>query len=253
MNHDTPARTVLVTGAGGGMATGITSRLAASGHLVLCADLDADAARAAAERITAEGGRAAAYALDVTDPASVEQLRDQVSADHGTVDVLVNAAGVLDRKYLKDHSAASFRRALDINLVGPFEMIRVFIPGMVAQGWGRIVNISSIAGVTGYPYPSYAASKAGLSDLTRSLLVDFWGSGVTVNSVCPGVVDTPMVIQAVRDQVPNKVPTEAIIDPAEIGAMITFLLTEEARNINGADLMIDGGATQVFRLFNDRH
>lgn len=253
MNQDTTARTVLVTGAGGGMATGITSRLAGSGHLVICADLNADAATAAAERITAEGGRAAAYALDVTDPDSVEQLREQVSADHGTVDALVNAAGVLDRKYLKDHSADSFRKVLDINLVGPFEMIRVFSPGMVAQGWGRIVNISSIAGVTGYPYPSYAASKAGLSNLTRSLLVDFWGSGVTVNSICPGVVDTLMVIQAVRDQVPNKVPTETIIDPAEIGAMITFLLTEEARNINGADLMIDGGATQVFRLFDDRH
>jgi NAD(P)-dependent dehydrogenase (short-subunit alcohol dehydrogenase family) len=251
MTDQTPSRTVLVTGAGGGMAVGITARLAAAGHLVLCTDLDLDAAQAAAERIVAEGGRATAYALDVTDTDSVERLHGQVAAEHGTVDVLVNAAGILDRKYLKDHTAASFRKALDINLVGPFEMIRAFGPDMVDQGWGRIVNISSIAGTTGYPYPSYAASKAGLSNLTRSLLVDFWGTGVTLNNVCPGVVDTPMVIQAVRDQVPAKVPTGAIVDPAEIGAMITFLVTEEARNINGADLMIDGGATQLFRLFDD--
>ena len=79
--------------------------------------------------------------------------------------------------------------------------------------------------------------------------MDFWGTGITVNSICPGVVDTPMVIQEVRDQVPNKVPTGRIVDPDEIGAAIAFLLTDDARSINGADLVIDGGATQVFRLF----
>jgi len=80
--------------------------------------------------------------------------------------------------------------------------------------------------------------------------MDFWGTGVTVNSVCPGVVDTPMVIQQVRDQVRNKVPTGKIIDPEEIGALIAFLLTDDSRSINGADLVIDGGATQIFRLFD---
>jgi NAD(P)-dependent dehydrogenase (short-subunit alcohol dehydrogenase family) len=244
------SKTVLVTGAAGGMCRGINRKLTEAGHTVLCADLDPDAARRAAEEIHGVGGNAAGYSVDVASEESVHDLQTAVEDEFGGIDVLINAAGILDRKYLLDHDVASFRRALDINLVGPFAMIRAFGPQLMARGWGRIINISSIAGTTGYPYPSYAASKAGLSNLTRSLLLDFWGTGVTVNSICPGVVDTPMVIQEVRDQVRRKVPTERIIDPAEIGALSCFLLTDEARNINGADLVIDGGATQVFQLFD---
>lgn len=139
---------------------------------------------------------------------------------------------------------------METNLVGPFRMIREFTPGMVAQGWGRVINISSIAGTNGYDYPSYAASKAGLSNLTRSLLVDFWGTGVTVNSICPGVVETPMVIDKVRELVKRKVPTERVIDPEEVGSTVVFLAGDEAASINGIDLKIDGGATSIFRLFD---
>ncbi|WP_159618618.1 SDR family NAD(P)-dependent oxidoreductase [Arthrobacter zhaoguopingii] len=252
MNQPTVPRTVLVTGAGGGMCTGINSRLAADGHVVVCVDLSLDAAAAAKEKITGGGGRAFAFAADVTDEDSVARLLADVNREVGAVEVLINAAGVLDRKYLSELEVKAFRRALEVNLVGPFAMIRALAPGLVERGWGRIINISSIAGITGYPYPSYAASKAGLSNLTRSLLADFWGTGVTINSICPGVVDTPMVIQAVRDQVTRKVPTAKIIQPEEIGALVCFLMGEDAKNINGADLVIDGGATQLFQLF-DRH
>lgn len=241
---------VLVTGAGGGMCVGINARLAAAGHTILCADLNLEAAAAAAERITATGGRALPFELDVTSDDSVTALHAAVQGQVGPIQALVNAAGILDRKYLQDHDTASFQFALDINLTGPFRLIREFGPELIEQGWGRIINVSSIAGVTGYHYPSYAASKAGLSNMTRSLLIDFWGTGVTVNSICPGVVDTAMVIQAVRDQVKKKVPTEQIVTPEEIGALAAFLLTDDARSINGADLLIDGGATQVFGLFD---
>lgn len=247
---DTHTRKVLVTGAGGGMCIGINARIAKSGHTVLCADLNLEAAQAAAQRVIDAGGQAFAYELDVTSDDSVAKLHQQIQKDVGNIDALVNAAGILDRKYLEDHTTASFQLAMDINLTGPFRMIKEFAPELIDQGWGRIINISSIAGTTGYPYPSYAASKAGLSNLTRSLLVDFWGTGVTINSICPGVVDTPMVIQEVRDQVKRKVPTEHIVDPEEIGALAAFLLTEESRSVNGADLMIDGGATQIFQLFD---
>ncbi|WP_336715453.1 SDR family NAD(P)-dependent oxidoreductase [Arthrobacter sp. USHLN218] len=244
------SKTVLVTGAAGGMCAGINRRLAEAGHTVLCVDLDPAAAKRAADEISAAGGQAASFEVDVADEASVQRLKEAVTSEIGAIDALINAAGILDRKYLMDHDVASFKRALDINLVGPFAMIRTFGPELVQAGSGRIINISSIAGTTGYPYPSYAASKAGLSNLTRSLLLDFWGTGVTVNSICPGVVDTPMVIQEVRDQVARKVPTGQIVDPAEIGALACFLLTNDARNINGADLLIDGGATQLFQLFD---
>lgn len=250
MESETVNRVVLVTGAGGGMARGINARLAAAGHTIVVVDLDADAATRAAHLIAAAGGTAHPYTADVTDPVALRRLGDRVEAEVGPVDAVVNAAGILDRKYLKDHDDTSFARIVDINLIGPFRVIQRFAPGMVERGWGRIVNISSIAGVTGYPYPGYAASKGGLSNLTRSLVLDFWGTGVTVNAICPGVVDTPMVIDEVRRQVPRKVPTERIVEPDEIGALTVFLMTDDARNINGADILIDGGATQYFQLFD---
>ena len=234
------------------MSTGINAVLARAGHTVICADINLEAAERAAEKITGNGGQAHAFQVDVTDEDSVAELEESLEAELGGIDVLINAAGLLDRKYLVDHDGRSFDNVIDVNLNGPFRMIRHFGPAMARRGWGRIINISSIAGTTGYPYPSYAASKAGLSNLTRSLLLDFWGTGVTVNSVCPGVVDTSMVIAEVREQVKAKVPTESIVDPEEIGEFIAFLMTESAKNINGADLLIDGGATQVFRLFDDK-
>lgn len=247
--HEGISRNVLVTGAAGGMARGINQRLAAAGHTVLCADLDSERAAAAAARVEAAGGKALPFGLDVTDAGSVAALRPAVEAQVGVVDVLVNAAGVLDRKLLGDHTRDSFAAVLDINLTGAFRMIQEFSPAMTAAGWGRIVNVSSIAGVNGYPYPSYAASKAGLSNLTRSLTLDLRRTGVTVNAVCPGVVDTGMVIDEVREQVEEQVPTGTIIDPEEVGALIAFLITPEARNINGANLVIDGGATAATEFF----
>lgn len=232
------------------MCRGINKRLGKAGHTLLCVDLDLERCNAAVEELRAQGVAAYAFAADVTLQEDVERLKRDIKGTVGDVQALINAAGILDRKMLLDHDVNSFSRAIDINLVGPFALIRAFAEDLLAANWGRIVNISSIAGTTGYPYPSYAASKAGLSNLTRSLLMDFWGTGITVNSVCPGVVDTPMVIQEVRDQVPNKVPTGRIVDPEEIGALIAFLLTDDAQSINGADLVIDGGATQVFRLFD---
>ncbi len=243
-------RTVVVTGAGGGMCRGINARLAQAGHTVVCVDLTEAAAKAAADAVGELGGTAYAFAADVTDPDAVHALADAVRAEVGPVEAVVNAAGILDRKMLADHDDDSFGRIVDVNLIGPFRVIHQFTPGMVERGWGRIINISSMAGVTGYIYPGYAASKGGLSNLTRSLVIDLWGTGVTVNAICPGVVDTPMVIDAVREQVPRKVPTAQIVAPQEIGALATFLLRDDAKNINGANLLIDGGASTYFQLFD---
>lgn len=250
MTHHDQQRAVLVTGAGGGMCRGINAKLSDAGYTVLCADISRDAAEVAASLVRDRGGNAEAFDVDVADADSISVLASDIHARVGDVHALVNAAGILDRKYLGDHDRESFGRVIDINLIGPFRMIQEFVPQMIDRGWGRIVDISSIAGVTGYPYPSYAASKGGLSNLARSLVIDLWGTGVTINSVCPGVVDTPMVIQEVRDQVRRKVPTEQIIQPEEIGSLIVFLLSDDARSINGTDIIIDGGATRQFQLFD---
>lgn len=240
-------RTVLVTGAGGGIARGINARLSAAGFDLVCADLGS-AAETAAEAVRAGGGNALAVAVDVTDDASVADLQSVLDASDIRVDAVVNVAGVMNRGGLADLSAADFERVVAINLVGPYRVIRAFAPGMIERGWGRVVNISSIAARNGYPFPSYAASKAGLSNLTRSLLDDFWGTGVTVNNVCPGPVEAPMLSDAVREEIRRHVPTARAVEPDEIGAAVAYLLSDDARSISGADLVVDGGASAYFQL-----
>lgn len=242
------ARTVLVTGAAGGICSGINRRVAEAGHLVLCADLDLVAASAAADAVRAAGGRAEGIMLDVTSDASVSAAAASLEGRGIAVDAVVNAAGVMDRRGLADLEPGDFERVLAVNLTGPFRVIRRFAPGMIERGWGRVVNLSSLAARNGYPFPGYAASKAGLSNLTRSLLNDFWGTGITVNNVCPGPVEAPMLSEAVRNEVIGHVPTGRVIKPDEIGAAVAFLLTEDARSINGADLVVDGGASAYFQL-----
>lgn len=245
-------RTVLITGAGGGMCRGINRRLADAGHRLVLVDVSEAGVTRAREELGEASAGAHAFAANLTDEADVAGLVDAVASEVGPVDALVNAAGILDRLPLVDCTVADFRRSIEVNLVAPYAMIRAFTPGMVERGWGRVVNISSIAGLTGYPYPSYAASKGGLTNLTRALVVDFKGTGVTINAINPGVVDTPMVIQSVRDAVADKVPTETVIDPEEIGGLVAHLLTDDARNINGANLLIDGGAISYFQLIDPR-
>lgn len=241
---------VVVTGAAGGMARGINSCLAEAGYHLILTDREQSLVDEAADAVREAGGTADAYAVDVTSQESVDSLMAAIEKSGRGVDGLINAAGVLDRKFLFDLDADSFSDVLQVNLVGPFRMIRASAQQMIDQRWGRIINISSIAGTVGYVFPSYASSKAGLSNLTRSLLIDFWGTGVTVNAICPGVVDTPMAAQSVRERLPLKVPTESIIDPVEIGRMCVYLMSDDATSVNGANLVIDGGATAQFLLFD---
>lgn len=242
------SRAVLVTGAAGGMARGITERASRAGWSVLCADLALDAAEAAAEAVRHDGGEARAVALDVSSDASVDAAAAEIERYGIVVDAIVNAAGVMDRRGLCELAPEAFERVLAVNLSGPYRVIRSFAPGMIERGWGRIVNISSLAARNGYPFPAYAASKAGLSHLTRSLLDDLWGTGVTVNNVCPGPVETPMLSDDVRAEVSRHVPTGRVVTPDEIGAAVAFLLSDDARSITGADLVVDGGASAYFQL-----
>lgn len=237
-------RTALVTGAAGGLGSAVAHRLSAAGASVVCVDVDEGAA---VERARSLPSPAVGFAMDVSSEEDVAAGQQRVQDEVGVVDIVVNTAGILLRKGLQDTAAEEFRRVLDVNLTGTFLVAQAFAPGMLRRGWGRIVNISSIAAVAGYEYPAYAASKAGVSSLTRSLLHDVWGTGVTVNGICPGAMLTPMLAWEAANQMVVKTPAGRLVPPEEVAALVAFLVSEEAASINGQNIVADGGATAVFR------
>jgi Dehydrogenases with different specificities (related to short-chain alcohol dehydrogenases) len=241
----------VVTGAGGGLGRAVSTTLAADGAHVACADLDLDAARETAELVTAAGGVAVAHQVDVGSEESVQRWRDAVHEALGAVSVVVNVAGVLDRRPWGEVDLEAFLHVVRVNLGGAYACTRAFAPDLVEAGWGRVVNIASIAGVTGYPYPSYASSKAGVVNLTRSLLREFWGTGTTVNAVCPGAMDTPMLRREALESMRSRTPASRIVTPQEIAGVVQFLCTPAADCINGAAVVVDGGATALFRYFDE--
>jgi NAD(P)-dependent dehydrogenase (short-subunit alcohol dehydrogenase family) len=164
----------------------------------------------------------------------------------GPVDMAFNIAGILESKGLRGTDAATFRRILDVNVIGTHNVTRAFGPDMTGRGWGRVVNVGSIASVTGFPTLAYAASKAAVVGLTRSLLHAFWGTGVTVNAACPGAMDTPMMNRDLIDAAVRKTPAARIVPPEEVAAVFEFFASEQSASINGQILVIDGGATSVF-------
>lgn len=240
-------RIALVTGAGGGLGREVALRLASGGARVVALDVNGDALQETARAITEAGHPVHTRVLDVRASADVLALRDWMSDATGEPDILLNVAGILERSGLEDTSELVFRNVLDVNLVGPFLLTQAFAPAMVAKRWGRIVNCASIGGHNGYPFTAYAASKAALINLTKSLLHDLWNTGVTVNSVSPGAMDTPMLDRGAAATMTSRTPSGRITTPADVAAVIDFLVTDEAQAVNGADLTIDGGATAVFR------
>jgi NAD(P)-dependent dehydrogenase (short-subunit alcohol dehydrogenase family) len=245
-------RRALVTGAGRGIGRAVALRLAAAGaDLVLAARTRAEV-ESVAEEARREGVAAAARAADVSRPDEVAAL----FRDAGAVDVLVNAAGVAPSAPLVKTSDETWRSALETNLSGTFFCLRAALPGMMERGWGRVVNLASIAGKTGYPYiAAYAASKHGVLGLTKVAALEAAARGVTVNAVCPGYVDSPMTDASVarivektglgaadvRKRLEDMSPQKRLMTADEVAALVVFLCGDEARGITGQALSLDGG------------
>jgi NAD(P)-dependent dehydrogenase (short-subunit alcohol dehydrogenase family) len=209
-----------------------------------------------AREIAKGGGRAVALTADVTRPESVREMVARARAALGGVDVLVNGAGIAPTAPLVKTPDTLWREVLETNLSGVFYSMREVLPEMTGRGWGRVINVASIAGRTGYAYVSaYAASKHGVLGLTRCAAVEVAGAGVTVNAVCPGYVDTPMLEAGVariaektglsaaeaRRRLAEASPQKRLFTVEEVAALVRFLCGEAARGINGQALTIDGG------------
>jgi NAD(P)-dependent dehydrogenase (short-subunit alcohol dehydrogenase family) len=247
----TERRTAVVTGGGSGIGRAIALRLAEDGFATAILDLNADAAEAVAEEARKNGHEALALGgVDVSDRAQVTAAIDRARSELGPVLVLVNNAGKTGFNEFLKISDASWDSIMAVNLNGPFYCCQAAIPDMIAAGWGRIVNISSSSTHSGQPYMThYVASKSGLVGLTKSLALEFGPKGITVNTIPPGFVDTPMLRGSEQkgllggsvDQHAERTPVRRAGRPEDIAAACSFLVRDEAGYITGQILGVNGG------------
>ena len=244
---DLTGRVALVTGAGRGMGRASAERIAADGARVVVNDLDETRAEEVADRLAADGAEAVGVAADVADAADVRRLVDTTRERFGDVDILVNNAGVLRRTGILALEEDEWDLVLNVNLKGTYLCTRAVLPAMKEAGWGRVVNISSSAGrsVSTLGGPHYTTAKAAVLGFTRAVAKEMAPFGITLNAVCPGLVNTEMVSEVitsaeVRDYA-DSFPIKRLAEPQEVAELVAFLASDRAAYITGASLDINGG------------
>lgn len=233
----------LVTGGSGALGQAICEALAKDGHEVwVHANRHLAQAEAVAQRIVEAGGTAHATAFDVTDADATGAALAQLFAD-APVQILVNNAGIHDDAPMAGMTHAQWRRVIDVSLNGFFNVTQPLLLPMIRTRWGRIVNVASVAGVTGNRgQVNYAAAKAGLIGATKSLSLELASRGITVNAVAPGIVESPMTEHAFpAERIRQLVPAQRAGRPDEVAGMIAYLVSDAAAYVTGQVLSINGG------------
>jgi len=241
-------KVALVTGGARGLGKTMATALAQAGADIALSGRSQDACRQAADEIAgATGRKVGAFAADVTKLADVEQLANDVDREFGHLDILVNNAGINIRGPIEQLTEADWDAVVDTNLKGPFLCARAFGPRMVRRGWGRVVNLGSVLGVIALPGRApYASSKAGIINLTRVLALEWAGTGVTANALCPGAFGTEMNRSLLEDPVKYKefvaqIPMGRWGEVEELTGAIVFLASDASSYVTGTSIFVDGG------------
>ncbi len=243
------SRVAVVTGGASGIGLAICQHLAKDGHRVAVLDVNGEGAQTAASEIAARGVAAVAHEVDVADPDSVTNAMTVVRDTLGPIQILVTSAAIAPWSDFVDITLDEWNRMIAVNLTGTFLCIQAVVPDMVAAGWGRVVTISSGSGQQGTPrLAHYSASKGGVISLTKSLAREYGPAGITVNTVSPGVVATPLFrsIQARGDMPPDElaisvIPLRRLGEPDDLAAATAFLCSDEAGYITGQVVAVNGG------------
>jgi 3-hydroxybutyrate dehydrogenase len=249
----------VITGGGRGIGAEVARALAREGAAVALCSRTASEVESVASELVAAGYQAIALTCDVAEPAQVTAATEAARERLGGVDILINNAGFAPSAPLRSVTLEEWERVFAVNMTGTFLFTKALLPAMIEAGWGRVVNVASIAGKVGHPYiAAYAASKHAVIGFTRSVAMEVAAHGVTVNAICPGYVDTPLTDGSVErivaktgisseqalDYMKKMSPQGRLIDAEEVAYLALCLCDPRARGINGQGLVIDGGAVQ---------
>ncbi|PWK15702.1 3-hydroxybutyrate dehydrogenase [Tumebacillus permanentifrigoris] len=259
MSQVLASRSALITGAAGGIGLAIARAFAEEGAQVTIADLHLESAERAAEELRKAGHQALAVRCDVTDEAQVQAAVESTVAAYGRLDILVNNAGMQHVAPLEEFPSDKFELLIKLMLTAPFYGIKHAWPIMKAQGFGRVLNMASINGLVGFAgKAAYNSAKHGVIGLTKVSALEGAAHGITVNALCPGYVDTPLVRNQLEDLARTRqvalesvleeviyplVPQRRLLDVQEIADYAVFLASEKARSVTGQAVVIDGGYT----------